>query len=141
MKSPLLVAIELLEIESISAIEAMSYGAAPLISNHKMCTTKDFSLDDHPLFKHGSSKELAKKIEWFYEQQDEFALLRERYIEHSKEYALKDEVDALEQMFVDAVNDMKEKKDFHSIHLKPKDKIYLKLIHHKAKKQAKYSER
>lgn len=130
------------EIEGISAIEAMACGAIPLISNHKMCATKDFSLDDdHSLFKHGSSKDLAKKIEWFYEHQDELAPLRERYIEHSKEYALKDQVDALEQMFVDAVNDVKEKKDFHSIHPKLKDKIYLKLIHHKAKKQAKHPER
>lgn len=118
----------------------MACGAIPLISNHKMCATKDFSLDDHSLFKHGSSKDLAKKIEWFYEHQDELALLRKRYIKHSKEYALKDQVDALEQMSVDAVNDVKEKKGFHSIHPKLKDKIYLKLIHRKAKKQAKYPE-
>lgn len=130
------------EIEGISAIEAMSCGAVPLISNHTMCATKDFSIDDeHCLFKHGSPKDLAKKIEWFYEHQDELGELKKRYLEHSKKYALEDQVSALEQMFVDAYSDQKEGKDLHTLHPRRKDKAYLRKYLRAARKQAKHPEK
>ena len=130
------------EIEGISAIEAFTCGAVPLISNHKMCATKDFSIDnEHCLFKHGSPKDLAKKIEWFYEHPEEVNKLRERYLEHSKKYELSAQVDAMEQMFVDAVNDVKEGKDLPTLHPRRKDRRKYKSYMRVAKKQAKHPER
>ena len=86
------------EVEGISAIEAITCGAVPLISDHPMCATKDFTLDSERCrFKHGSSKDLCKKIEWFYEHQEELPKMQEEYLESSKKYALSLQVDALEQ--------------------------------------------
>ena len=130
------------EIEGISCIEAMACGTVPLISNHPVCATKDFAVDkEHCLFKHGNVKDLARKIEWFYEHPEELAKLREVYLEHSKKYALEKQVDALEQMFIDAYNEKKEGKDLHTLHPRKKDKKLLKRIHRNAKKQAKHPER
>ena len=126
------------EIEGISAIEAITCGAVPLISNHPMCATKDFALDkEHCLFKHGSPKDLAKKIEWFYEHQDVLKAMKNDYLESSKKFALEDQVDKLEQMFIDAYNDKKEGKDLPTIKPRKKDKWIYKRYMREAKKQAK----
>ena len=52
-----------------------------------------------------------KKVEWFIEHPDELNALKNQYLEESKKYALADQVDKLEQMFIDAINDKKEGKD------------------------------
>ena len=123
------------EIEGISAIEAITCGAVPLISNHRLCATKDFSLDDeHCLFKHGSVKDLTKKIDWFIEHPDERKALREAYLKDSVKYSLSYQVDELEKMFIDAYNEKKEGKDLPTTHPRKKDKFYLKLIHRRLKK-------
>ncbi len=130
------------EIEGISCIEAMACGTVPLISDHPVCATKDFAIDkEHCLFKHGSVKDLARKIEWFYEHPEETSKLRELYLEHAKKYALEKQVDALEQMFVDAYNEKKEGKDLHTLHPRKKDKKLLKRLKRNYKKQLKHPER
>lgn len=130
------------EIEGISAIEAMACGAVPLISNHKYCATKDFAIDkEHCLFKHSSPKDLAKRIEWFYEHPEELNRLKDVYLEKSKQYVLSHQVDALEQMFIDAYNERKEGKDLHTLNPKRKDKRRLKAIYRASKKQEKKKEK
>ena len=130
------------EIEGIAAMEAITCGTVPLISNHKFCATKEFAIDkEHCLFKHGSVKDLRKKIEWFIEHPQELEELRKQYYEDSDKYALSHQVDALEQMFIDAYNDQKAGKDLHTLKPRRKDKRLLKRIHRKAKKQEKHPER
>lgn len=130
------------EIEGISAIEAISCGAVPLISNHPYCATKDFSIDnEHCLFKHGSPKDLMKKIDWFFEHQDVIKDLKVKYLEHSKKFALDKQVDALEQMFFDAIKDQTEGKDLHTLKPRKKDKRLIKRYMRQARKQEKHPER
>ena len=130
------------EIEGISAMEAITCGAVPLISDHKYCATKEFALDkEHCLFKHSSAKDLSKKIDWFFEHQDELEKMREEYLKDSEKYALKYQIDAFEQMLFDAYNEQKEGKDLHSLKPRRKDKRLLKRIHRAAKKQAKHPEK
>lgn len=130
------------EIEGIAAIEAITCGAVPVISNSKFCATKEFSLDDeHCLFKYGSPKDLCKKIEWFFEHRDELERLRKVYLKDSPKYALDKQVDKLEQMFIDAYNEQKEGKDLHSIKPRRKDKRLLKRVHKAAEYQKKHPEK
>ena len=124
------------EIEGIAAMEAITCGAVPLISDHPYCATKDFALDkDHCLFHHGSPKDLKEKIEWFFEHPEEIVSLRERYLDESKSYALDKQVDALEQMFVDAINDKRNGRDLPTIHPRRKDKRLLRRYKRAAAKQ------
>ena len=117
------------EIEGISCMEAISCGAVPLISNHEFCATKDFSIDnEHCLFRHGSPKDLAKKIEFFYEHPEERERLRKLYEVESKKYLLEYQVDALEKMFIDAYNEQKEGRSLHQLEPRKKDKYFLKRI-------------
>ncbi len=126
------------EIEGISAMEAITCGAVPLISDHQFCATKDFAIDkEHCLFRHGSPKDLAKKIEWFYDHPEEIARLKELYKEEAKKYELSKQVDAMEQMFIDAYNEAKNKQDLHSLYPRRKDKYLLRREHRCAARQAK----
>ena len=129
------------EIEGIAAMEAITCGAVPLISDSKYCATKEFSIDDeHCLFKRASVKDLRKKIEWFYEHPTELEELRKAYLADSDKYALRHQVDKLEQMFADAINDQKEGKDLHTLKPRRKDKRLLKRVHRAAEKQRKHPE-
>ena len=129
------------EIEGIAAIEAITCGVVPVISDSKYCATKDFALDkEHCLFKHGSPKDLMEKIEWFYEHPDEKAALSKLYLEDSKKYALSKSVDALEQMFIDAVNDQKAGKDLHTLKPRKRDERQYKRAMRDAKRQKEHPE-
>ena len=130
------------EIEGIAAIEAITCGRVALISNSKYCATKDFAVDKEKcLFKHGSPKDLRNKIEYFYEHPEEMARLSALYLEDSKKYALSKQVDALEQMFIDAYNDQKAGKDLHTLHPRKKDQVLLKRCYRAEKKQIAHPER
>ena len=127
------------EIEGIAAMEAITCGAVPLISDHPMCATKDFALDkEHCLFHHGSSKDLAKKIDWFIEHPEALAKLHEEYLKDVSRYALDKSVDALEHMFLTAVEEFKQGQDLHSLYPRRKDKRLLRRVHRCAKKQEKH---
>ena len=124
------------EIEGISCMEAISCGAVPLISNHPVCATKDFAIDkEHCLFKHGSVKDLKEKIEYFYEHPEERERLQKLYEVESPKYLLEKQVDALEQMFIDAYNEKKEGKDLHTTRPRRKDRVLLRRAMRAAKKQ------
>ena len=130
------------EIEGIAAIEAITCGKTALISNSKYCATKDFAIDqERCLFKHGSPKDLCRKIEWFYEHPEELKKYNEAYLASSEKYALEHQVDALEQMFIDAYNDQKEGKDLHTLHPRKKDVRLLKRCYKAEAKQEKHPER
>ena len=129
------------EIEGIAAIEAITCGVVPIISDSKYCATKDFAIDkEHCLFKRGSVKDLMQKIEWFYEHPEEKERLSKLYLEDSKKYALSKSVDALEQMFMDACKDQKEGKDLHTLKPRRKDRVLLKRAMRAAKKQKEHPE-
>lgn len=55
------------------------------------------------------------------------------HLEYSKRFALKHEVDALEQMFKDASEERKQRKDLHSVIPRKKDKRLLKRYRRQAK--------
>ena len=65
------------------------------------------------------------------------AKLREDYLEEAKNYQLSYQVDALEQMFIDAYNERKEGKDLPAIHPRKIDRWALKGIHRKYNKELK----
>ena len=126
------------EIEGIAAMEAITCGAVPLISDHRYCATKEFALDkEHCLFHHGSSSDLSAKIDWFVEHPQELKELRKTYLENADKYALAHSVEALEQMFFAAVEDKKQGKDLPSTHPRKKDQRLLKRIHRHVKREQK----
>ena len=78
-----------------------------------------------------------KKIDWFYEHPEELNRLKDVYHESAANFALDKSVDALEQMFFDAIKDQKEGKDLHTLHPRRKDKRLLNRAKRAARRQEK----
>ena len=96
-----------IEIEGMSIVEALGCGKVPIVSDSPKSATIQFALDDRSVFKHGNSDDLAQKIDYFIEHEEERKLLAPKYIEHSKEYSIDRCIDKMEQMFLDAIKDKK----------------------------------
>lgn len=96
------------DIESISALEAISSGIVPLISNSKTSATKQFALNDDCLFEAGNAKDLAKKIDYFIEKQDYLNELSCAYKNLAKQYDLGACVDKMIELYKEAIADFKD---------------------------------
>lgn len=95
------------EIEAISCIEAFSCGIVPIISDSKISATNQFALDELNLFNKGNFISLRDKIEYWYENPELKAKRSEEYIEYSKQFALENCVYKLEEVFKEAINEVK----------------------------------
>ncbi len=93
------------ESEAISCIEAFTCGLVPVISDSKLCATKQFALSEHNLFKKGDYNSLREKIEWFIEHPDEKEKLSRAYLEYSKQFAIDACVDRLIEVFQTAIDE------------------------------------
>ncbi len=115
------------EIEGLSCVEAFSCGAVPVISDSKLSATSQFALCDESIFKKDDYKDLAKKIDYWFENRDKLAEFSLKYQELSKEYALDIQVQKFEQFFSDAINNYKPY-DLSKRDKKKINNIYKKLI-------------
>ena len=116
------------ESEAISCMEAFTCGLVPVISDSKVCATKQFALTERNLFKKGDYKSLRERIEWFIEHPEEKAKLSEAYKAYAKEFAIDACVDKLLAVFETAVRENKlrwenaEKEEKYLAALSPKQK-------------------
>ena len=95
------------EIEAISCIEAFSCGIVPIISDSKISATNQFALDELNLFNKGNFISLRDKSEYWYDNPELKAKRSEEYIEYSKQFALENCVYKLEDVFKEAINEVK----------------------------------
>jgi len=93
------------EIEAIACLEAMACGKVPVISDSKKSATRQFALDERSLFRHGSSRDLAQKIEYWIEHPEERRAMEERYYQRSRIFRLEYSVKKAERMFEEAMLD------------------------------------
>ena len=95
------------EIEAIACIEAFASGLVPVIANAKMSATKQFALDERSLFKNASSKDLAGKIDYWVENEDEKARMSAVYIDSARQYTVKLAVDKIEVLYNNVIKQKK----------------------------------
>lgn len=96
------------EIEAISCIEAFACGIVPVIANSKRSATPQFALDDRSLFEAGNSDDLAKKIDYWIEHEDERKEMEYKYSEHAENYRIEKSMKKIEGMFEDAIREHRE---------------------------------
>lgn len=87
------------EIEAIACLEAIACGKVPVISDSKKSATGQFALDERSLFKAGSSRDLARKIDYWIEHAEERAAMEAAYAERAQVYRLEYSIRKAEQMF------------------------------------------
>ena len=93
------------EIEAISCLEAIACGNVPIISNSSESATVQFALTDESLFEHGNSDNLAKKIDYFLDNQDYLQSMRKKYAEFANKFRIENSVKLMEEMFKEEIDD------------------------------------
>lgn len=91
-----------MEIEAMSCMEAFSAGLVPVISNSSRSATPQFALDERSLFRAGDSGDLAEKIDYWIEHEDEKKRMEYEYSKSAQKYGLDDCVRQAERMFTEA---------------------------------------
>ena len=94
-----------IETEGIGCIEAFACGLVPVISDSDRCAARQFAIDDRSLFIHGDSTDLAKKIDYWIEHDDEKKVMERQYAELAKQYSLESSVQKFEGMLQQAIHD------------------------------------
>ena len=98
------------EIEAIAAIEAIACGLVPVIAESGLSATKQFALNEKSLFADNDDKELAQKIDYWYEHHAERASMSGRYAVFAKKFSLKNSLALAEQMFADEISEYSARK-------------------------------
>lgn len=97
-----------IEIEAISCLEAISCGKVPLISNSERSATRYFALDENNLFTCNDSADLAKKIDWWIEHEDERVRCAAAYRDYAKRFSFESCMDKMEQMLYEITQKKKD---------------------------------
>ncbi len=93
------------EIEAISCIEAFASGLVPVIADSPKSATPQFALDDRSLFKAGNPTDLARKMDYWIEHEEERKRMEHLYAEHGRKYSIDHCVGQIEEMFRQAVEE------------------------------------
>ena len=91
------------ELESISALEALSSGLVPIINNSKRSATKFFALDEKNLFKQNDPLSLASKIDYWIAHPEEKKLRSEQYLKYAERFNHAHCMDRMEKMMKEAL--------------------------------------
>lgn len=92
------------ELEGIACLEAICCGKLTLVSDSKLSATKGFAVDKRCVFRNRNPKDLAKKIDYFIEHEEEKRKLEHAYLNSAKIYSLKECMQKMEQMMLDVLN-------------------------------------
>ena len=93
------------EIEAISCIEAFACGIVPIIANSPKSATPQFALDERSLFEAGNSDDLAKKIDYWIENELERKQMEIKYADYAENYRIEKSMKQIEGMFEDAIRE------------------------------------
>ena len=87
------------EVEGLSALEALQQGVVPIIAEGELTATSQFALDERSLFPTKDPKALAECIDYWLDHPEERALMGWRYAESTEEYDIHKSIAALIDMF------------------------------------------
>lgn len=93
------------EIEAISCIEAIATGLVPIIAKSDKSATSQFALDERSMFEAGNSKELAEKIEYWLDNEDERKRMEKEYAKNAEKYRIEKSMEKIEEMFREEINE------------------------------------
>ena len=90
-----------IDIEAMSCMEAFASGLVPVISDSSRSAASQFALDERSKFKAGDSTDLAEKIDWWIEHEDERKKMEYEYAKSALNYSLDKSIDKMLQLFED----------------------------------------
>ena len=96
------------EVEGLSALEALQQAVVPVIAKGNLTATSQFALDEHSLFPTKDPEALAACIDYWLDHPVERQEMGWRYAESTEEYDIHKSIAALIDMFRQAVEEKEE---------------------------------
>ena len=104
-KSDLYIHCATVEVEGLSALEALQQAVVPVIAKGELTATSQFALDEHSLFPTKDPEALAACIDYWLDHPVERQEMGWRYAESTEEYDIHKSIAALIDMFRQAIED------------------------------------
>ena len=92
------------ELEGIACLEALVCGLVPVVSDSNKSATKDFAISDKNIFICDDEKDLANKIDYWFEHPKEKEFFSSKYIEFGERFNQDECMQKMEQMFLDVLD-------------------------------------
>lgn len=93
----------MVELESLSCLEAIGCGLPCLIGDSKYSAAPQFALDKRFIFKFDDADSLAERIDYWYEHRDELKGLRSDALAMAEKYRFEKCLDAMEAMYTEVI--------------------------------------
>ena len=87
------------EVEGLSALEALQQAVVPVIAEGELTATSQFALDERSLFPTKDPQALAECIDYWLDHPEERHEMGWRYAESTEEYDIHKSIEALREMF------------------------------------------
>jgi 1,2-diacylglycerol 3-alpha-glucosyltransferase len=100
----------LIDIEPLSALEAMACGLTPVLSDSKRSSVRYFALDQKNLFRHKSKRDLAAKIDYWLSHPEAKAENRQHYLDYVRQFDFATSMDRMEEMYLKTIAEYQAKK-------------------------------
>lgn len=94
-----------IEIEGMSCLEAIACGCVPIVSNSQKSATSQFTVHKNSVFEHGDYKDLANKIDWWIENEEERIKQKDIVAHHANKFTLERSMNYYLEMFKEAIED------------------------------------
>ncbi len=98
------------ELEGIACLEAICCGKPTIVSNSRKAATSGFVLNDKCIFKNNDPEDLAKKIDYLIEHEDERFAIGEELLQSAQQYNQERCMDEMEKMLYETIEKHKSKK-------------------------------
>jgi len=101
----------IVELESLSCLEAIGCGLPCMISNSTYSAAPQFALDERFLFKMDDVDSLKEQIDYWYENREELSLLKITTLNLAKHYRMEKCITEMETFYSEAITHSLEKKE------------------------------
>jgi 1,2-diacylglycerol 3-alpha-glucosyltransferase len=95
----------IVELESLSCLEAIGCGLPCLIGDSPYSAAPQFALDDRFKFRKDDADDLASKIDYWYEHKDELRASRAKALEMAEQYRFERCLDLMEDIYAELVQE------------------------------------
>jgi len=97
----------IVELESLSCLEAIGCGLPCLISDSRHSAASQFALDERFLFKTDDADNLAEKIDYWYENREQLRNLGGKVLAMAEKYRFENCLDKMEALYAEAMQAQK----------------------------------
>ena len=94
-----------IEVEGLSCMEAIQVGIVPIIAKGKYTATSQFALSEKSVFRERDAKDLASKIDYWLDHDEERKIEAQKYIGLGNKYNIDSSIKEIIKMFEDALKE------------------------------------